>query len=122
MSMTLWAAVSGVALGFAGMAHSSATATPLNQEPTASNSAGEVVADTLRARADVKGMHCVMCADAITAMLRRTAGVMTVEVSVEREEAVVDYDPAVTSPAAIVDVINRMGYRATLKKQDGTED
>lgn len=63
----------------------------------------------------VKGMYCESCSRTVTVMLRRTPGVRSADVSVARGEAVVSFDPAQTTPAALVAVIERLGYRATIR-------
>ncbi len=63
----------------------------------------------------VEGMHCDGCAAGIKAMLKRTAGVISADVSYERKEAVVDYDSQKTTPEKIVEAINNLGYKARVK-------
>lgn len=63
----------------------------------------------------ISGMHCESCADGIKAMLKRTEGVLAAEVSYERREAVVEYDPAKTSPDKIVAAVEKLGYKAAVK-------
>jgi len=65
----------------------------------------------------IEGMHCKSCADGIKAMLKRTPGVVSAEVSFERREADVEYDPSRTSPERIVEAITSMGYKASVKEQ-----
>lgn len=74
-----------------------------------------VPVDTQRVALNVKGMFCVSCESTVTAMLRRTPGVLGTDVSVARSEAVVMYDSTRTSPPKLVDVIGKLGYTATLK-------
>jgi copper chaperone CopZ len=64
----------------------------------------------------VSGMHCEGCASGITAMLKRTEGVVKADVSYEERRAIVDYDAAKTSPEKIVEVIEKLGYKAAIKK------
>lgn len=71
--------------------------------------------DTQRVALSVKGMYCESCESTVTAMLRRTPGVLGTDVSVARGEAVVMYDSTRTSPSRLVDVIGKLGYTATLK-------
>lgn len=71
---------------------------------------------TERAIITVEGMSCANCAKGIKAMLKRTPGVITVEVSFERREAVVDYDADQTSREKIVEAINKLGYKASVKQ------
>ena len=68
----------------------------------------------------IEGMHCTSCAQGIKAMLKRTPGVITAEVSYEQREAVVEYDPSRTSPAKIVEAINNLGYKAKVKEEKET--
>lgn len=63
----------------------------------------------------VEGMHCGGCASGVKAMLKRTEGVISADVSYERKEAVVEYDPDRTTPEKIVEAINNMGYKASVK-------
>ena len=74
-----------------------------------------VPVDTQRVALNVKGMFCESCESTVTAMLRRTPGVLGTDVSVARSEAVVMYDSTRTSPSKLVDVIGKLGYTATPK-------
>lgn len=60
----------------------------------------------------VQGMSCESCERTVSAMLRRTPGVLTATVSVARGEAVVTYDPARTTPADLARVVRQLGYEA----------
>lgn len=71
--------------------------------------------ETQRVVIAVEGMHCTACASGIRSMLRRTAGVVSAEVSFEKKEAVVDFNPAQTSREKILEVITNMGYKANVK-------
>lgn len=64
----------------------------------------------------VSGMHCGGCAEGITAMLKRTDGVIKADVSYEDGQAIVDYDPAKTSPEKIIATIEKIGYKAKIKQ------
>lgn len=74
-----------------------------------------VPVDTQRVALSVKGMFCESCERTVTAMLRRTPGVLGTDVSVARSEAVVMYDSTRTSPSKLVDVIGKLGYTAIPK-------
>lgn len=74
-----------------------------------------VPVDTQRVALSVKGMFCESCESSLTAMLRRTPGVLGTDVSVERSEAVIMYDSTRTSPSRLVEVIGKLGYTATPK-------
>ncbi len=63
----------------------------------------------------IEGMHCTGCSSGIQAMLKRTKGVVSAEVSYEKKEANVEFNPADTSRDKIVEAINNMGYKASVK-------
>ena len=93
----------------------SAVASALAQSPAPASAAKTaVVADTQRVTIKVTGMFCESCAVTVRAMLKRTDGVQSATVDGKRGEAVVSYDPTKTTPQALVDVINRLGYKASL--------
>lgn len=58
----------------------------------------------------VEGMTCVSCETTIKLALERAPGVERAEVSYDRSEAVVEYDPRKTTPAALRNTINSTGY------------
>lgn len=64
---------------------------------------------------DVSGMFCTSCERTVMAMLTRTPGVVGAEVSVARREAIILYDPARTTPAALITVVKGLGYRAAVR-------
>lgn len=64
----------------------------------------------------ISGMHCESCATGIVAVLNRTDGVVKADVSYEERRATVDYDATKTSPEKIVETIERLGYKAAVKK------
>ncbi len=61
-------------------------------------------------------MQCSSCAVGIKAMLKRTPGVVSAEVSLEKKEAMVEFNPSETSREKIVEAINNLGYRASVKE------
>jgi copper chaperone CopZ len=79
----------------------------------AANSAGAVKPE--RVTVAIEGMSCTSCASGIKAMLKRTPGVISAEVSFERREADVEYDPERTTREKIVEAITKLGYKATVK-------
>jgi P-type Cu+ transporter len=68
----------------------------------------------------VRGMTCGGCAVGLRTSLGRLDGVRKVEVSHEEGRAVVHHDPAVLTPEAIRESIERLGYEAELR--DGEEE
>jgi mercuric ion transport protein len=71
---------------------------------------------TARATFKVSGMTCAGCEATIKLALDETPGVRTSEVSYDRGEAVVDYDPAVTDVAQIRKAIDETGYTCEIKR------
>lgn len=86
----------------------STAASPIARSPASAGSQHVVI--------DVKGMYCASCEQTVVTMLRRTSGVVTAEVSVERGEATVSYDARRTSPADLVQVVKMLGYDASVKR------
>lgn len=58
----------------------------------------------------VEGMTCVSCETTIKLAVERTPGVRGAEVSYDRGEAVVKYDPKITTHDKVRDAINSTGY------------
>lgn len=73
------------------------------------------VAKAERVLVGIEGMHCTSCASGIKSMLKRTRGVISAEVSFDQKEANVEFDPSATSREKIVEAINNMGYKASVK-------
>ena len=71
---------------------------------------------TERAVLTVEGMACSSCAATVRAMMERTPGVARADVSLERAEAVVEFDPERVTVTDLVGVVDRMGYRAQLRE------
>ncbi len=70
------------------------------------------------------GMWCSSCAWLIGEQIRRTKGVLDVEVSYLQQQASVCFDPAVTNPRALKKRVRSLGYPAFLpeeKPQDEEE-
>jgi mercuric ion transport protein len=69
-----------------------------------------------RASFKVTGMTCAGCEETIKLALDETPGVRGSEVSYDRGEAVVEYDPAVTDVAKIRKSIDVTGYSCEIKR------
>jgi len=61
----------------------------------------------------IEGMHCGGCVDTLKALLGAEAGVHAAEVSLERGEARVLYDPKLADPERLAATIEKPGYRVT---------
>ena len=60
----------------------------------------------------LEGLRCSACSWLIEQVLRRQAGVRAAEVNYATQRAQVDWDPAATSPAALIEAIRAIGYDA----------
>jgi len=60
----------------------------------------------------VAGMHCGGCVKSVTRAVSQLPGVQTVEVSLEKNAATVEYDGTAIKPAAIVAAIEAAGFEA----------
>ncbi|MSV27627.1 MAG: copper-translocating P-type ATPase [Bryobacterales bacterium] len=69
----------------------------------------------------IEGMHCASCQSHVGDALLRLPGVGTAAVSLAARQAAVAYDPAITSPAALVEAIREAGYTADLPSAARTE-
>src|SRR5712692_10165935 len=79
--------------------------------------AGSSDAPAERVVIGVEGMYCDSCAAGIKAMLKRTPGVIASEVSYQKKEAIVDYDSQKTTQEKIVEAVNNLGYKASVKNK-----
>jgi len=62
----------------------------------------------------VEGMTCGGCAVSVQQALAKREGVKSVEVSFEKKQAIVKYDPAKVTPEQLAEVINQTGFQAKL--------
>ena len=69
----------------------------------------------------IKGMTCGGCVATVKLKLKKTAGVTAYEVSLERGEADVTYDPARTDPKKIAESVSETGFTASVKEADGSQ-
>ena len=66
--------------------------------------------DRRRIRAHIGGLHCSLCTGTIEKALGKRPGVDKVSVSLTHEQALVEYDPGVTRPAELLQVLKDIGY------------
>ncbi|HWE41735.1 MAG TPA: cation transporter, partial [Gemmatimonadaceae bacterium] len=83
---------------------------------TAPGSAGP----TEQVRIPVSGMTCAACQARVQRALQKTPGVADASVNLMMNSATVTFDPAVSSPEALVDVIRGTGYGAELAPPEQT--
>jgi len=67
----------------------------------------------------IQGMTCGGCAAAVKIQLKRTEGVTAYQVSLEKAEAEVTYDPAKTTPDRIAESVSKTGFKASVKESAG---
>ena len=60
----------------------------------------------------VAGMHCQGCVNSVTGAVKRVPGVASVSVSLEKNAAKVEFDPAGATVASIVAAIEGAGFDA----------
>jgi Cu+-exporting ATPase len=70
----------------------------------------------------VLGMSCASCQHHVEEALRETAGVTSARVDLMAHRASVDYDPAIATPAQLVEAIRAAGYDAVLPRTDGSQE
>jgi copper chaperone len=73
-------------------------------------------ADAATTKLAIKGMTCGGCVAAVKVQLGRTEGVSAYEVSLEKGEADVTYDPARTDPGTIAESVSKTGFEASIKE------
>tara|TARA_R110002012_G_scaffold55553_1_gene141821 strand:- start:7408 stop:9849 length:2442 start_codon:yes stop_codon:yes gene_type:complete len=66
--------------------------------------------DRARIRARIGGLHCSLCTGTIEKALGRQRGVDKVAVSLTHEQALVEYDPQVAEPQALLQILRDIGY------------
>lgn len=62
----------------------------------------------------IEGMTCITCAYAVRRALEGLDGVKRAEVSLGRGEARVQYDPQKVTVEAMIEAVNKVGFRASL--------
>ena len=92
-----------------------------NDPPPVATTASVQMQGTERATLEVRGMACSSCAATVQAMLERTPGVARAHVTVDRAEAIVEYDPQRVTTADLVRVVDRLGYGARIKESGRRE-
>ncbi|KAK3577036.1 hypothetical protein CHS0354_003118 [Potamilus streckersoni] len=66
---------------------------------------------------DIVGMTCMSCVRNIESNITGTPGIVNIKVSLEKNNALVQYDPSVTSPKDIADKIDSMGFEAKVSAE-----
>ena len=61
-------------------------------------------------------MTCGGCVAAVKVQLKRTEGVSAYDVSLEKAEVELTYDPAKTEPKKIAESVSKTGFEASVKE------
>ena len=61
-------------------------------------------------------MKCIKCTGSVEKALKATPGVEKVEISLQRKEAVIEYDDEKVTEAELREVINSTGFKAVEEK------
>lgn len=72
-----------------------------------------MISEIQRTELGISGMHCASCAQSLEKGLRNTPGVKTVSVNLGTEKAVIDYDPDIVDPVALVKAVKNVGFEVT---------
>lgn len=72
---------------------------------------------TAKTTLTIKGMTCGGCVAAVKVQLKKTEGVSAYDVSLEKGEAEVTYDPAKTEPKKIAESVSKTGFEARPKDE-----
>lgn len=99
---------------YAGALARRVTSKPATSEAAPAASAPQPA--SARASFTINGMTCAGCEVTIKLALEKTPGVRKSEVSYDRGEAVVEYDPAVTTPEELREAISETGYPAEVQR------
>lgn len=83
----------------------------------AAPSPGKVEKTTLT----IQGMTCGGCVATVKLRLKKTKGVLGYDVSLDKGEAEVTYDPAATNAEAIAASVSETGFKATVKARGNTD-
>lgn len=76
------------------------------------------LAITKKSTIRIDGMMCSKCSGSVEKALKATPGVEKVEVSLQRKEAVVEYDDEKVTEDKLREVINGTGFKAVKEKSD----
>lgn len=80
------------------------------------------MSNTVRKNFPVTGMGCAACVARVQKALQQSAGVQEAEVSLASNSARIDYDPALTSPAALRQCVQDAGYDLLVPEEDEEDD
>lgn len=76
----------------------------------------------INTRLNVEGMTCQSCVRNITDNISTKPGIINISVSLEDKSATVQYDNSLTSPIKIVEMIEDMGFDASVRGLDTSQN
>ena len=65
---------------------------------------------------DIQGMTCATCGITLKSAVKKLKGIAEVKASVEKKNAIVQYDKSLTNTDAIKKAIDDVGYKATIQE------
>ncbi len=77
---------------------------------------------TVKKTFPVLQMGCAACAARVENAVREAEGVASAAVNFSSAEVTVTFDPAVTSPEQLRDVVRKAGYDLVISEQEATPD
>ena len=92
------------------------------QSTSITNPPSEVKKGINRISLDIEGMHCSSCAAIIEKSIRKVDGVKEANVNFAAEKASILVDESVAEKEALIKAVEKAGYRASLTKQNQSED
>lgn len=80
-------------------------------------------AEPAKTTLSIGGMTCGGCVAAVKVQLKKTEGVTAYDVSLDKAEAEVSYDPAKTTPDKIAESVSKTGFKTSVKakKDEGSK-
>ncbi len=70
---------------------------------------------------EVQGMTCATCGITVKSAIKKLNGIQEAKASVEKKNAIVQFDPNQTSVEAIEKVIDETGFKATVRECKAVE-
>lgn len=67
---------------------------------------------------EVKGWSCGACASATRIALKKLDGVTEVTTDAQKAEAIVSYDDARLTPQKMIEAVEKIGYKASVKQEN----
>ena len=83
--------------------------------------ASTTFAATKNVTLEVKGWTCEVCSTATRVALKKLDGVEEVRVDADKSEAVVTYDDGKTTPQRLIQRVEKQGYKAKVKPENGNK-